>query len=173
MRRDTLSLYATASPQARRDRSISRNSSRSNISRVTSFSGNENSTPSDIMIDNPVGHQKASYSPKIDSPTQSYFKTQPEQNSSSLLLSSPKDRLSFKIKLLRMAGDNEDETKDVTTDQSSNSKSQAIATPPYTSHFKFNKSIDSSKSSSSKLTPLTENHQSGGNCSASASPLWK
>ena len=71
-RQESLSLCAAASPPNRRE-CVSRNTSISALSKVDSFSGNENSTPSDIMLDS-----KDVYSNNIDSPTSIYFKTSPE-----------------------------------------------------------------------------------------------
>ena len=67
----------------------------------------------------------------------------------------------------------EEETKEVTTDQSSsNGKSQIVATPPYNNHFLFNKSLDSSKSTS-RLTITDTQSTPKISSMSSASPLWK
>ena len=111
-RQESLSLRAAVSPPDRR-LSVSRNTSISAHSKVESFSGNENSTPSDIMLDS-----KDVYSNNIESPTSTYFKASPEStNKNTPRLLSPKEQLGFKINLLRMSEqEDEEETKAVTTE---------------------------------------------------------
>ena len=65
----------------------------------SSFSGNERSTPSSVPDDDVIFKAKQVYSHDIDSPTSSYFKTSPDLDNSPI---SRKEKLNFKIKLLRM-----------------------------------------------------------------------